>query len=67
MSEKWMQKARASMKRRGTEGRFGREAAKRGLSTAAFARQVLANREHYSPALVKEANFARNAMKSAKG
>lgn len=39
-------------------------AAKRhGKSVQSFASQVLANKENYSPAMVKKANFARNAAK----
>lgn len=39
-------------------------AAKRhGNSVQSFASQVLANKENYSPAMVKKANFARNAAK----
>lgn len=44
-------------------GSFTREAKKRGMSVQAFARHVLANRDRYSPAMVKKANFARNAAK----
>ena len=43
------------------EGDFTAEAKKRGMSVQAFATKVLANKERYSPKLVKQANFARNA------
>lgn len=46
--------------RRGT---FTAAAKKHGKSVQAFASQVLANKENYSPAMVKKANFARNASK----
>ena len=39
-------------------GTFTAAAKKHGKSVQAFARQVLANKEKYSPAMVKKANFA---------
>lgn len=42
-------------------GTFTAAATKHGKSVQAFASQVLANKENYSPAMVKKANFARNA------
>jgi len=44
-------------------GTFTAEATKHGKSVQAFASQVLANKDNYSPAMVKKANFARNASK----
>lgn len=44
-------------------GTFTAAAKKHGKSVQAFASQVLANKENYSPAMVKKANFARNASK----
>ena len=44
-------------------GTFTAAAKKHGKSVQAFASQVLANKENYSPAMVKKANFARNAVK----
>lgn len=44
-------------------GTFTAAAKKRGKSVQAFASQVLANKSNYSPAMVKKANFARNAAK----
>lgn len=44
-------------------GTFTAAAKKRGKSVQAFASQVLANKDNYSPAMVKKANFARNASK----
>lgn len=44
-------------------GTFTAAATKHGKSVQAFASQVLANKENYSPAMVKKANFARNASK----
>lgn len=45
------------------KGTFTAEAKKHGKSVQAFASQVLANKENYSPAMVKKANFAKNASK----
>lgn len=42
-------------------GTFTAAATKHGKSVQEFARQVLANKDNYSPAMVKKANFARNA------
>ena len=44
-------------------GTFTAAAKRHGKSVQAFASQVLANKENYSPAMVKKANFARNASK----
>lgn len=44
-------------------GTFTAAAKKHGKSVQGFASQVLANKEDYSPAMVKKANFARNASK----
>ena len=44
-------------------GTFTAAAKKHGKSVQSFASQVLANKENYSPAMVKKANFARNAAK----
>ena len=44
-------------------GTFTAAATKHGKSVQAFASQVLAHKENYSPAMVKKANFARNAAK----
>lgn len=44
-------------------GTFTAAAKKHGESVQSFASQVLANKEDYSPAMVKKANFARNAAK----
>ena len=45
------------------KGTFTAAARKRGMSVQEFARKVLANKDKYSPAMVKKANFARNAAK----
>jgi hypothetical protein len=45
------------------KGTFTKAAKKRGKSVQEFARQVLANKDKYSAAMVKKANFARNAAK----
>ena len=44
-------------------GTFTEAAKRRGLEVQEFADRVLANKENYSPAMVKKANFARNAAK----
>ena len=44
-------------------GKFTEAANRAGKSIQAYASQILANKEHYSPTLVKRANFARNASK----
>ena len=44
-------------------GTFTNAAKKRGLDVQEFAAKVLANKEDYSPTMVKKANFARNASK----
>lgn len=44
-------------------GTFTAAAKKHGKSVQAFASQVLAHKENYSPAMVKKANFARNSKK----
>lgn len=44
-------------------GTFTAAAKKRGMGVQEFASKVLANKENYSPAMVKKANFARNAAK----
>ena len=44
-------------------GTFTAAARRHGKSVQSFASQVLANKENYSPAMVKKANFARNAAK----
>lgn len=64
--KKWMQKAASSIKRRGTEGVFAAKAKRAGMTTRAYAAKVLANKSRYSPTTVKQANFARNAMKAKK-
>ena len=44
-------------------GTFTAAAKKHGMGVQAFASKVLANKDDYSPAMVKKANFARNASK----
>ena len=45
------------------KGTFTAAAKSHGMSVQGFASKVLANKENYSPAMVKKANFARNASK----
>ena len=44
-------------------GTFTAAATKHGMGVQEFANKVLANKEDYSPAMVKKANFARNSSK----
>lgn len=44
-------------------GTFTAAAKKRGMGVQEFASKVLSNKEDYSPAMVKKANFARNASR----
>ena len=44
-------------------GTFTAAAKKRGMGVQEFASKVLANKEDYSPTMVKKANFARNASR----
>ena len=48
-------------------GLFTREAKEHGMGVQKFASHVLANKDKYSPEVVKRANFARNATKFALG
>ena len=48
-------------------GTFTAAATKHGMGVQEFARKVLANKEDYSPAMVKKANFARNASRWSHG
>ena len=62
MSEKnWM---KGAVKR---PGALRAKAKARGLSTAAFSRQVLANKDRYSPLTVKQASLARTFNRARKG
>jgi hypothetical protein len=45
------------------KGTFTAAATKHGKSVQGFANQVLNNKDNYSPAMVKKANFAKNASK----
>ena len=44
-------------------GTFTAAATKHGMGVQEFASRVLRNKDSYSPAMVKKANFARNASK----
>lgn len=44
-------------------GTFTAAATKRGIGVQEFASRVMGNKDNYSPAMVKKANFARNAAK----
>lgn len=49
------------------KGSFTKAAKSRGKSVKQFEQQVLANKDEYSPAMVKKANFSRNARGWNKG
>ena len=44
-------------------GKFTEQAKRAGMSVQEYAAKILANKEKYSPTLIKRANFARNANK----
>jgi len=44
-------------------GTFTAAASKHNMGVQEFANKVLSNKENYSPAMVKKANFAKNASK----
>jgi len=60
----WLQKATDRMEKKGTKGAFSSWAERKGMSTREAASKVMANKENYDPARVKQANFARNAIKA---
>jgi len=45
------------------KGTFTAAATKHGMGVQAFASHVMANKQNFSPEMVKKANFARNAAK----
>ena len=45
------------------KGTFTKAATEHGMGVQEFANKVLANKDNYSPAMVKKANFAKNASK----
>lgn len=47
--------------KKANRGKFTQEAGRAGMGVQEYARHILANKDKYSPALVKRANFARNA------
>lgn len=49
------------------KGKFTASAKKAGMSVQGYASKIMANKEKYSPTLVKRANFAKNAAKWKKG
>lgn len=49
--------------KKANRGKFTAAAKRAGMGVQAYARKILANKEHHSPQLVKRANFARNASK----
>lgn len=55
------ERMQVAMSKGGTKGSFKAAASRADMSVQEFARHVLANKEEHSPAMVKKANFARNA------
>lgn len=64
--KKWMQKARTSMKKRGTVGSFTAWCKKRGHSGATLA-CIAEGLKSRSPAIRKKAQFAKSARKKKGG
>lgn len=64
--KKWLQKVRARMVKKGTVGAFTAAAKKAGMSVAAYARKILANKSKYSTTMIKRAVFALRAQKGFK-
>lgn len=69
----WLQRASASMKKRGTEGEFTAKAKRAGFTkkdgtgdAQAYARHVLANKDDFDEETIKQAQFALNMGKIAK-
>lgn len=67
MAKGWIQSAKKSIKKRGTEGVFKAKAKKAGMSTGAYASHVLANKERYSKTTRKQAGLAKAFSKARKG
>lgn len=62
MAKKWMQAAREEMEKSGTKGSLTEAAHHAGYKSAlAYAHHIKANKDDYSPAMRKKANFAVNA------
>ena len=49
--------------KKANRGKFTQSAKRAGMGVQEYASHVLANKDKYSPTLVKRANFARNASK----
>lgn len=56
-----------AMSEGGTKGSFKAAASKANMGVQEFARHVLANKDEHSTAMVRKANFARNAAGWKKG
>lgn len=64
--DKWLQKASKEIEDKGTEGVFSAKAKKAGMSTKEYAAHVMANKDDFDPKTIKQANFAKNAIKASK-
>lgn len=65
--KRWIQSAKKSMKRRGTEGAFSAKAKRAGMSTSAYANKVLKNKSRYSATTRKQAGLAKAFKTARKG
>lgn len=63
----WIAGAKASIKRRGTEGVFRKKAAAAGMSTSAYAKKVLAKGSKASATTRKQAALAKAFATARKG
>jgi len=64
--KKWLQKASKKISKKGTKGAFAAKAKRAGKSTLAYANYVLSHKGQFSATTIKQANFAKNAIKSRK-
>ena len=64
--KKWMQVVAAEIEAKGTEGEFSRKAKRAGMTTLQYANKVLANKSRYSTKTIRQAVFAKNAIKASR-
>jgi len=65
--KKWIQSAKSSIKKRGTEGAFSAKAKKAGMSTSAYASKVLSSGSKASAKTKKQAALAKAFATARKG
>lgn len=61
------ERMQVAMSKGGTKGSFKAAATKADMGVQEFADHVLAHKDEHSPAMVKKANFARNASSWGRG